>query len=270
MAEQPSLPFESEPEPDERSAFLDSLAHTMQSTLNAARTRVAEDVERRRIAHIAAIYARRDVEASQIRELADENRKAVDTWAAAERLRIQFDRERRTQQVEADLETDLAEHSLRIDREIATAEAAITAHRADIDAYFATIHHEMDPVALAQFAVRRPQFPNLEAQPEPVDAESPAPSAPEADAPAEPRPLAQERLWAAAAVAPPAATTASAAAAATAPAQGTAPADVVAVMDEAALKRARWWAMWTALPEPAGLAVVPAAVDEEEQSSVGS
>jgi hypothetical protein len=41
-------------------------------------------------------------------------------------------------------------------------------------------------------------------------------------------------------------------------------------MDEAAQKRARWWAMWTALPEPAGLAVVPAAVDEEEQSSVGS
>lgn len=264
MAEQPSLPFESEPEPDDRSTFLDSLADTMHSTLSAARTRVAEDVERRRVNYIAAIYARRDVEASRIRELAEENRKAVDTWAAAERLRIQFDRERRTQQVEADLETDLAEHSLRIDREIAHAEAAIAAHRADIDAYFATIHQETDPVALAQHAVRRPPFPNLEAHPEPLDVETPVPVDSETDGSAEPAAVAQARLWAVAAA------TAPGPAGDNGTAQRTAPADAVAVMDEAAQKRARWWAMWTALPEPAGLAVVPAAVDEEEQSSVGS
>ena len=265
MAEQPSLPFESEPEPDERSAFLDSLANTMQSTLSAARTRVAEDVERRRVDHIAAIYARRDVEASHIRELADEDRKAVDTWAAAERLRIQFDRERRTQQVEADLETDLAEHSMRIDREIARAEAAIEAHRAEIDAYFATIQRESDPVALAEHAVRRPQFPNLEAHPEPLDAETPVPGGSGADGSEEPGAVAQERLWAAPAASAPAADAVNGLARETAPTDAAA----VAVMDEAAQKRARWWAMWTALPEPPGLAVVPAAVDEEEQTSVG-
>jgi hypothetical protein len=245
MAEQPV---------DERSAFLDSLAQAMQETLAAARTRVAEDVERRRAAHIAAINARRDLDASRIRELADEDRKAIDTWAAAERLRIQLERERRTRELQPDLETSLAEHRSRIDREIESAEAAIAAHRADIDAFFATFHRLADPVAIAQHATRRPVFPTLEAIAEGPDATS----GPDAGSPgvartevpaidalagAQEQPTIESTVPAEAAV------------------QAEAPA--VAVMDEIAAKRARWWAMWTALPEPPAV-LLP--VDQADQN----
>jgi hypothetical protein len=250
MAEQPS-PFESDRAPDleiigfegangaqpvdERSAFLDSMVQAMQATLTAARTRVAEDVERRRVAHIAAINARREVEVSRMHELADEDAKAIATWAAAERLRIQFERERRTQELQADLESSLAEHRSKIEREIESAEAAIAAHRAEIDVFFANLHRETDPVALAQWAIRRPLFPALDATDEGPDAGSPSVSLTEMPAidavnGTEDRPAAQ----------------------ATVPTETTIPADApaVAVMDELAAKRARWWAMWTALPEP--------------------
>jgi len=254
MAEQPS-PFESDRSPvleiagsrdagangappaEERPAFLDSLARAMQETLTAARTRVAEDVERRRAAHIAAINARRELEASRILELADEDRKAIGTWAAAERLRIQIERERRTQELQSDLESSLAEHRSRIDREIETAEAAIAAHRADIDAYFATLHRQTDPVAIAQHAIRRPAFPALERVADGVDPVLPDVSRTEIPA-IDAVDGAHEQPAQAAETALPAAATARA------------DAPAVAVMDELAAKRARWWAMWTALPEP--------------------
>jgi hypothetical protein len=239
MAEQPV---------DERSAFLDSLAQAMQATLAAARTRVAEDVERRRAAHIAAINARRELEASRIRELADEDRKAIDTWAAAERLRIQLERERRAQELQPDLETRLAEHRSRIDREIESAEAAIAAHRADIDAFFATFHRLADPVAIAQHATRRPLFPTLEAIAEGPDATSPGVARTEvpaidAVAGAHGQPAVKSTVPAEAAV------------------HVEAPA--VAVMDQIAAKRARWWAMWTALPDPPAV-LLP--VDQADQN----
>jgi hypothetical protein len=249
MAEQPS-PFESDRAPDleiigfegangaqpvdERSAFLDSMVQAMQATLTAARTRVAEDVERRRVAHIAAINARREVEVSRMHELADEDAKAIATWAAAERLRIQFERERRTQELQADLESSLAEHRSKIEREIESAEAAIAAHRAEIDAFFAALHRETDPVAIAQWAIRRPLFPALDETDEGPDAGPPSVSATEMPA-IDAVVAAQEQP-----------------AEATVPPEVTVHADApaVAVMDELAAKRARWWAMWTALPEP--------------------
>jgi hypothetical protein len=259
MAEQPSS-FESDRAPgseitgfggangaqpvDERSAFLDAMVHAMQATLTAARTRVAEDVERRRVAHIAAINARREVEVGRIHALADEDAKAIATWAAAERLRIQFERERRTQELQADLESSLAEHGSKIDSEIESAEAAIAAHRAEIDAFFAALQRETDPVAIAQWAIRRPLFPDLDAKNEGPDAGSPSVSLTEL--PASVAVVgAQEQLAVEATVPPEVAVHSNAPAVAV-----HADAPAVAVMDELAAKRARWWAMWTALPDP--------------------
>jgi len=268
MAEQPS-PFDSERAPvsvitgsgaqngappvDERAAFLHAMAHAMQETLTDARTRVAEDVERRRAAHIAAIHARREAEVSRIHEFADDDRKAIGMWAASERLRIQFERERRTAEVDADLESSLAEHRSRIDREIESAEAAFAAHRADLDAYFATLRRLTDPVAIAQYASRRPPFPTIETIAGGSDTVSPNGSKTEAPDTVAAQ-FAQEQ---------PAART-------TLPAEEAIPDDApaVAVMDELALKRAKWWAMWTALPErPAVLETVGAATDPNESKA---
>jgi hypothetical protein len=237
------------PQLDERSAFLDAMARAMQKTVTEARTRVAEDVERQRLVHIAAINARREVEASRICELADSDQKAIDTWAAGERVRIQLERARRRDELQLDLESSLAELRSKIDREIESAEAAIAAHRTDLDAFFASLRHQTDPVAIAQHAIRRPPFPTFETMAGDGDTERPDGHAVSPD-------VSRTEVPAADAVhgapeQPAAATTmpAEPAVRVDAPAvRDDAPA--VAVMDELAAKRAKWWAMWTALPDP--------------------
>ena len=47
------------------------------------------------------------------------------------------------------------------DRRVRDIEAALAAHRADLDAFFETIERERDPVAIARQARQRPAFPEL-------------------------------------------------------------------------------------------------------------
>jgi hypothetical protein len=174
---------------DDGAEFLAALTQAMQATAGAERARVVEDVENRRQAHLAGIHARRETEASRIRELADDDRRTIDSWAETERERIKVEHERRTQVLNQDLETSLAEHGSKIDREIEGVEAAIKAYRAEVETFFTTLERETDPVAIAQHAGQRPVFPSLEAPASPAPEATAAANAPEAtgatDAPAE-------------------------------------------------------------------------------------
>ena len=147
---------------DDGSAFLADLTRAMQATAGAERERVVADIDRRREKHLAGIDARRTEETDRMRKFADGDLEAIDTWADGERQRIDSEREARAAALRDDLEKSLTEHSSKIDREIEGVEAAIVAHRSDIDAFFATLDRETDPVAIAQQASRRPAFPALE------------------------------------------------------------------------------------------------------------
>jgi hypothetical protein len=147
---------------DDGAIFLASLARAMQDAATADRTRVATDTDQRRDAHIAGINARRESEQARMHELADDDRKAIDDWVAAEQQRIQEEKERRTAALEADLKTSIGEHGAKIDREIERVEAAIVVYRADVDAYFGRLEGDSDPLVIAQHAARRPAFPDLE------------------------------------------------------------------------------------------------------------
>jgi hypothetical protein len=151
------------PAADDGTAFLADLARAMQATADAERTRVAEDADRRRDAHLAAIQERRESEAARMRELAAEDLKAIDAWADSERDRIAQERERRAAALQADLEASLSEHGAKIDQEIEGVEAAIAQYRTEVDGFFATIGQETDPVEIARHASRRPLFPDLDA-----------------------------------------------------------------------------------------------------------
>src|SRR4051812_39960371 len=50
--------------------FLTQLARAMQATAGAERARVADEIERRRAAHVALLESRRDAEVARMRELA--------------------------------------------------------------------------------------------------------------------------------------------------------------------------------------------------------
>lgn len=146
-------------EPD----FLAQLAQAMQATAGTERARAIADIERRRAAHTALIQERRDAEIARMRELAADDRKGIDAWVEAEQRRIQAEREGRTKELEDDLRRSLEEHAQQVDRQVAAAEKAVRAHRAEVDAFFASLGTESDPVRIAQLAARRPAFPDLEA-----------------------------------------------------------------------------------------------------------
>ena len=145
--------------------FLAELVRTLQTTAAVERARIAEDTERRRQTHIDGIRARQSSEEARIRDLAGEDMKAIDAWADGETARIQAERERRATKLQNDLETSLAEHNSRIDREIDGVETKIAAYRADVDVFFLGLDRESDLVLIAQRATRRPVFPKLDAVP---------------------------------------------------------------------------------------------------------
>jgi len=145
---------------DDNAVFLATLAKAMHNAATTERTRISEDTDRRSEAHIAGINARRDDEATRMRELADDDRRAVDAWVEEEQLRIAEERDRRNAAIESDLETSLAEHGAQVDGEIQRVEAAIAVYRQDVDDYFTKLEGD-DPVAIAQQAGRRPAFPDL-------------------------------------------------------------------------------------------------------------
>jgi hypothetical protein len=143
--------------------FLTQLAQAMQATAGAERSRVAEEIERRRSAHVAAIHERRDAEVARMRELADEDRRGIDAWAETEHRRIQAERDRKTTELQVDLTKSLEEHRRQVEDKVQTVEFAVTAHRAEVDAFFDALDAETDPVRIAQQAGRRPVFPDLDA-----------------------------------------------------------------------------------------------------------
>lgn len=161
--------------PDDGSGFLADLVKAMQTTAASERARLIEDADRRLDGHLAAVEARRTAEVGRMRELAADDLKGIDAWAEDERQRIQAEHDRRAAALQADLETSLAQHSGRIEREVTAVRGAVTTYRSEVDAFFASLDRESDPVAIARQASRRPAFPALEdvgatASAEPADA----------------------------------------------------------------------------------------------------
>ncbi len=153
---------------DDGAAFLAELARAMQATAGRERIRIGEDIDRRRQDEIDRVQARKAAEAERMRELAAEDMAAIDAWVDRETARIHLDRERRASAVREDLETSLAEHGSKIDREIEGIESAIATYRGEVDAYFEGLDRETDPTVIAQKASSRPAFPALDAVAEPV------------------------------------------------------------------------------------------------------
>ena len=270
---------------DERAAFLQSLVETMHATLSAEAARVADDIERRRAAFVASVRSRREPMARRMRELAVEDRQAIDLWVADELSRVQVERERRARELEADLATSLAEHDARIEEEIQQVEAAIATYRAEMDEFFSSLVRETDPVAIAKRASERPRFPTIELSVHAVV--SAPPRGAEETSPAEPEvPTAEEAMATPQPIAEPAAVAVAPAAVAPEPEPQPEPVAVAAavepaaapdpeperqpvpVMDPIAAKRAEWWAAWKALHEPPELSEVLEVAEQEAPSDV--
>jgi hypothetical protein len=150
-------------EGDDQGAFLAELVRTIRATAEVERARIAEDTQRRRQSHVDGIGARRASETDRMRELADEDIKAIDVWVESETKRIELERERRVAALNEDLEVSLAEHRSRIDAEIEAVESAVATYQAEIESFFTNLEGETDLVSIARRAAQRPAFPSLDA-----------------------------------------------------------------------------------------------------------
>jgi hypothetical protein len=157
---------------DEGSVFLAELVRAMQTTAGLERVKIDEETERRRQAYIEQVRAREASQADRMRELAGEDMKAIEAWASGETKRIQAERKRRATELHEKLESNLAEHRSKVDREVEGVEAAIANYRADVEAFFARLDSETDLVLIAQQAAKRPVFPSLETVAEDDSAEA--------------------------------------------------------------------------------------------------
>ena len=148
-------------EPDDAAGFVAGLVRAVRETATLERSRVGEDIERRRQSRVDSIRAREASEVALMRELADEDMQAIDAWAEGETRRIQLEHERRAAELREDLAASLVEHRQKIDGLVEAVEAAIAAHRVEVDAFFDRLEGETDLVEIARLAAARPLFPAL-------------------------------------------------------------------------------------------------------------
>src|SRR4051812_2038879 len=157
--------------PEDAADFPGRLARAMQAAARSHRIRVTEEVELRRVAVLAAIRDERRADALRAQQAAAKNGRAVDAWAATAQRQIKGERQRRKAELAADLRRTLREQNRQVERRVKRVEAALAAHRAELDAFFDAIDRERDPLTIAQRARRRPAFPDLEATMSPPPAQ---------------------------------------------------------------------------------------------------
>jgi hypothetical protein len=170
---------------DDGSQFHAELVRAMQTTAALERIRIGEDSARRRQAQIEVVRARQASEADRMRELARDDMKAIESWAAGEIKRIKHERERRAKDLNEDLDLSIAEHSSKIDQEIDGIDAAIGSYLTEVDAFFDGLAEQTDPVQIARHAAKRPAFPALDAVAVAETDELPAPDQATAEVDAE-------------------------------------------------------------------------------------
>ncbi len=141
--------------------LLSELARAMHLAATAQYERMNAELERRRTEQVDAIAARAGSEAEQLKAGSEADISAIDAWAKAESEKIKLERLRRIDARREQLSAQLERQATTREREILAIEAAIDAHRTEIDQFFGRMERETDPAAIARVASTLPVFPSL-------------------------------------------------------------------------------------------------------------
>ena len=148
--------------PEEGADFASRFVQAMHETARSFRARLAEELQLRRVALMAALRDHRRAEVVRARKVAAQNRRAADAWAATAQRQIKSERQRRKVEIEADLRRTLREQNQQLERRVKDVEAAVAAYCAELDSFFDAIEQDGDPVTIAKRARRPPTFPVLD------------------------------------------------------------------------------------------------------------
>ena len=142
--------------------LLDELARAMHAAATAQYERLNAELVRRRAAEVAAIAGRAAADVEQLKVASESDIDAIDAWAKAEMEKISLERVRRIDARREQLAAQLDRQETIHQREVFAIEAAIDAHRAEIDRFFGRMEREHDPAAIAQVAATMPALPALD------------------------------------------------------------------------------------------------------------
>ena len=141
--------------------LLGELARAMHAAATSQYERMNAELERRRSEHVEQIAARASDEAERLRTATESDIAAIDAWAKAETEQIKQERLRRIEARREELSGSLDRQETIREQQVAAIEAAIDAHRAEMDEFFSRMERETDPAAIARVASSMPPFPSL-------------------------------------------------------------------------------------------------------------
>lgn len=141
--------------------LLGELARAMHAAATSQYERLNAELERRRTEQVEAIASRAASEVERLKASSETDISAIDSWAKAETERVELERIRRIDARREQLQSQLGRQDTIREREVFAVEAAIDAHRTEIDRFFGRMEREHDPAAIAQVASTMPGVPPL-------------------------------------------------------------------------------------------------------------
>lgn len=141
--------------------LLGELARAMHAAATLQYERLNSELERRRSEQVEAISARAETETENLKADAESDIGAIDAWAKAETEKIKLERLRRIDGRREQLAAEVERQATIKESEVFAIEAAIDAHRNEVDLFFGRMERETDPSAIARIAATMPPFPSL-------------------------------------------------------------------------------------------------------------
>ena len=147
-----------EAEPDD---LIGELARAMHVAAGSQRLRIAEELDRQRAAEIGALKARAGSEAKALKKTSEQDIGEIETWAQTATELIAAERVRRIDARRARLQAELVRHDGIVELEVKAVEAAVEAHKVELDTFFSQLEGEADPAGIARLASSMPSHPSL-------------------------------------------------------------------------------------------------------------
>lgn len=154
----PAAPQSPGPDDDD---LLGELARAMHHAATSQYERMTAELERRRTYELAAIESRAGAAIESLKAASEADIGAIDAWAKSEADKVKLERLRRIDARREQLANELLHRESLKGREVSAIEAALGAHREEVDGFFGLLERETDPAAIARIASTPPVFPPL-------------------------------------------------------------------------------------------------------------
>jgi len=141
--------------------LLGELARAMHHAATSQYERMTAELERRRTLELAAIEGRAGAAIESLKGASEADIGAIDAWAKSEAEKVKLERLRRIDARREQLANELLHRESLKEREVSAIEAALGAHREEVDGFFGRLERETDPAAIARVASTPPVFPRL-------------------------------------------------------------------------------------------------------------